>query len=492
MSIMPNDTSLPAEAFEGNVGPQAIYSYDTEKAVLGCMLVQPHDVMDEVIGLLTDADFFVPAHIEIFRALKDMWGNRVAIDIMVVHQFLSDRGMAEAVGSPGILGDLMVGFASHLNLGSYVKIVKDKSLLRHLMEACTTIAKDIASSPDNVADVLDRAETAIFHVTHSSLDVTEAEAMTMLADQAYERITSRRAVRGLVGLDTGFWKLNQLTAGWKPGEMIVLAARPGLGKTAMGMKFAMNCASGQWAMVEEGEEDRWIEPGRAVGVLSLEMTTEQLMDRMYSVESQIQMEQIRIGVQFPRDQDKLNETRLRMRQWPLYIDSPPNLTLNGMRAKARRMKKKYGIELLVVDYLQLMTTGAPGKNHNRQQEVADISRGIKSLAKELHIPIIILAQLNRKSDEKPGTEPALHNLRESGAIEQDADVVMLLHRPESNTEETDQPIPTVPYVLLIPKQRNGPNGRVDLLLRRAYTKFEEPVAARSLTSTVMADQPSII
>ena len=455
------------------LSPTVLYSAEAEKPVLGCMMAQPAEVIDVVCETITKEDFFVPAHQEVFNALREMHNSQAAIDVMTIHQWLTDRKLAEPVGSPGILGELLVGFASHLNVGSYIRIVKDKSLLRCLQSACSLIAQDIADMPDSVASVLDRAESEIFKVTHMGLTNSTKSAREEL-DNAIKLIENFQSRKGRMhGLHTGFHKLDEMTAGWKGGEMIVLAARPGMGKTALALTFA------QHALRERYDEDTdaWRKPGHAVGMFSLEMTNEQLMLRMLASHASEGLQRIRQGDLDDHSLQKLRMVAEDMKEWPFYLDDSSFLSINQLRGKARRMKDRFKIEMLVIDYLQLLRSDSAQAKDNRQNEVAEISRGIKALAKELNIPIIILAQLNRKSEEGK-SEPALHNLRESGAIEQDADVVMLLHRidPGKDQDGNDQQIgPVIPYSLNIAKQRNGPTDKLDILFHAPYTRFEDPV-----------------
>jgi replicative DNA helicase len=484
--IMPASPSAPpprnkrrAAASEEALSPTVLYSAEAEKAVLGCMMAQPDEVINEATVLLVKEDFFVPAHQEIFAALRDLYNLGQAIDVISLHQWLTDRKMAEAVGSPGIMAELLVGFATHLNVGSYIRIVKDKSLLRCLQLACSTIVQDIADMPDSVPDVLDRAETAIFHVTNLGLTQSTVSAREEI-EKAITLIENFQKRKGhLQGLPTGFHKLDELTAGWKAGEMIVLAARPGQGKTALALTFARHALDQRY----DEATDAWRKPGHAVGMFSLEMTNEQLMLRLLASYGSESLQRIRSGELDEHALQKLRLVAADMKEWPLYLDDSSFLTINQLRGKARRMKDRYKIELLVIDYLQLLRSESAQAKDNRQNEVAEISRGIKALAKELSIPIIILAQLNRRSEEAKA-EPALHNLRESGAIEQDADVVLLLHRPDAEKDEDGNERhagPVIPYHLNIAKQRNGPTDKLDILFHAPYTRFDDPVRHETRT-----------
>jgi len=360
--------------------------------------------------------------------------------------------------------------------------VKEKSLLRCLQSACATIVQDISDMPDSVASVLDRAETAIFHVTNLGLTQSTVPAREEI-DKAIKLIESFQNRKGhLQGLPTGFHRLDELTAGWKSGEMIVLAARPGQGKTALALTFARRALEQRY----DEATDAWKKPGHGVGMFSLEMTNEQLMLRLLASYGSESLSSIRSGKLDEHAMQKLRMVAADMREWPLYLDDSSFLTINQLRGKARRMKDRYNIEMLVIDYLQLLRSESAQAKDNRQNEVAEISRGIKALAKELSIPIIILAQLNRRSEEagKGRQEPALHNLRESGAIEQDADVVMLLHRPDPEKDEDGnerQVGPVIPYSLIIAKQRNGPTDKLDIHFHAPYTRFDDPVRHETRT-----------
>jgi replicative DNA helicase len=476
----PVKRSRPSSASEV-LSPTVLYSAEAEKAVLGCMMAQPEEVIDEAVFTLSKEDFFVPAHQEIFAALREMHNSQQAIDVMTIHQWLTDRKLAEAVGSPGILGELLVGFATHLNVGSYIRIVKDKGLLRCLQSACSTIVQDITDMPDSVPDVLDRAESAIFKVTNLGITQSTVPASEEI-DKAIKLIETFQNRKGrLPGLQTGFHKLDEYTGGWKAGEMIVLAARPGQGKTALALTFA------QHALRERYDEpsDAWKKPGYSVGMFSLEMTNEQLMLRLLASHAGERLQSIRQGQLDDHSLQKLRMVAGDMKEWPLFLDDSSFLTINQLRGKARRMKDRHKIDLLVIDYLQLLRSESAQAKDNRQNEVSEISRGIKALAKELSIPIIILAQLNRRSEEAKA-EPALHNLRESGAIEQDADVVLLLHRPDAEKDDDGNDNASVsreiiPYKLIIAKQRNGPTDKLDIMFHAPYTRFDDPVRHETRT-----------
>lgn len=445
-----------------------LYSAEAEKAVLASMLARPNEVIDRVFEKLIAADFFVPANRELFQSLWDLHKLSQAIDVTTVHQYLTDRGMAEKVGSPAILAELIAGLATHLNVNSYITIVKEKSLLRSLQSACAEIAQLVVDNQSTVSRVLDLAEKKVFDVTNLGMTNSTKEARTEI-DKAVSIIESFQKRKGkLYGIPTGFHRLNELTTGWQKGDMIVLAARPGAGKTALALTFARHAMASRY----DEKIDNWVKPGYGVGVFSLEMTNEQLLLRMLASYASERLQDIRQGKLDDQAMQKLKMIAEDMKEYPLYLDDSSFLTINQLRGKARRMKQMYDINFLVIDYLQLLHSESDQAKDNRQNEVAEISRGIKALAKELDIPILVLAQLNRKSEES-NAEPALHNLRESGAIEQDADVVLMLHRPKPDADAP--PSHLFDYKLIIAKQRSGPTDTVPIKFNSQYTRFEDPV-----------------
>lgn len=441
---------------------QVLYSAEAEKAVLGCMMAQPAEVIDEVTVSLLKEDFFVPAHQEIFGALREMHNARQAIDVTTIHQWLTDRKMAEAVGSPTILAELLVGFATHLNVGSYIRIVKDKSLLRCLQGACSTIVQDIAEMPDSVPAVLDRAESAILGIVRAEV-TQESEPAGKIAQRECEAILAYDSRQPINGIPSGLRQLDELTTGWHPGEMIVVAARPGQGKSALGLLFADVASKSQW----NEEAQAFVEPGHAVGMFDLEMTSGQKVLRLISMRSSIPLTFLRRRTLHELQRDELRSTVAQIND-QIHIDDSSPLTIMQLRAKARRMKSRYDIQLLVVDYLQLLKSSSKQAQTNRFNEVGEVSRGIKSLAKELNIPIIALAQLNRKNEEA-NIEPKLHHLRESGDIEQDADIVLLLHFPDDPSKQSIQN--KTKANLIIAKQRNGPTDSIHVSFDPTTTLF---------------------
>ncbi|MCS7064092.1 MAG: replicative DNA helicase [Methylacidiphilales bacterium] len=462
-----------------------LYALDAEKAVIGAMIVHP-DAIHEVAETLVRSDFFAPQHQILFDAIMAMYAAGQPIEILTLHQYLLDHRLADTVGSPGILAELTALFVSRLNLASYIKTVRDRSILRRLQEACIHITNQIADSPHDVDTILDQAESQIFQITNQNLTQTTSPAPVEV-DRALSLIENFQKYKGrLRGIPTPFGELDTYTTGWQNSDMIVLAARPGVGKTALALNFATFAARKKY---DEKTDSYLGPPGHPVGIFSLEMTNSQLMLRILSATSGVPLRRIREGNLSPQDLVALQKTADEIKQWPLYLDDSPRLTINQLRGKARRMKEQFKIELLIIDYLQLLYSESPQARENRTVEISEVSRGIKALAKELDIPIIVLAQLNRRSEEA-NREPALHNLRESGAIEQDADIVMLLHRDKNEETENDPHSTTTnyPYILNIAKQRNGPTARIHLIFESQYTRFVDPIR-HQLRNQQKNDQP---
>lgn len=458
-------TPTEAEALQA-----PMYSAEAEKAVLGSMLARPDVVIDEVNEALKRDDFFIPAHQEVYEAICSLHNLRQGIDITTLHQYLADRKLAEAVGSPGILAELAAGLATHLNVGSYIAIVKDKSALRHLQHACANISQAVVDGQDSVSGVLDMAEREIFAICgneeRTKGAVSNAEAVKERVAQIIAQATTKREVDGI---PCGIKWVDDLTSGWHGGEMIVLAARPGIGKTALALHCARYAAAKQWN--EPGQ--CFVEPGHPVGVFSLEMTTRELTNRNLSAATAIPLRNIRRGDLTEQERDKLAIIAEDFAKFPIHIDDTGHCTITQLRSKARRMKQRHGIELLIIDYLQLLKSESEQSRDNRTNEVAEISRGIKALAKELNIPIIVLAQLNRKSDEA-NQEPKLHNLKESGSIEQDADIVLLLHKDSEGL-----------YSLNIAKGRNIGTDKQPIFFEGATQRFSEMKQTQPATAPAM-------
>jgi len=421
-----------------------LYSPEAERAVLGSMMAQPAEVIDEVMASLSKNDFFVPANQEVFTALTSMHGIE-AIDVMTVHQWLLNRKLAESVGSPGILAELLVGFATHLNVSSYIRIVKDKSLLRSLQGACSAIVKDIAEMPDSVPSILDRAEKAIFSITHGQQTEAIWSAEACVAEYRAERERIQRGEQ-VNRLATGIRALDQANGGLPVPGLTIIGAGTGAGKSVIMQNIAENCCRS----------------GMKVGIFSLEMNRKQLLKRWVASTASIDGRRLNEKL---HDAEVLRvETALTgINRWRFDIDQTSRLTLPTLRSRARIMVRN-GAELLEIDYLQLMR--GMNSRMDRREQLAEASGEIKILSMELNIPIIILSQVNREG-RKAG-DLQLYNLAECSALEQDADAVILLEKKEGAENCTNR---AIPYIARIAKYREGAIGDEEITLNAPESRF---------------------
>jgi replicative DNA helicase len=403
--------------------------------------------------------FYDLRHQTIFSTLVEMYDSREAIDVITLQQRLKNKQLLEQVGGIAYLAALPDTVPSSANLSYYIDIVLEKYLLRKMIHTCTDVVGRVYDYEGEVDALLDEVERDILRISESRVQsqTTTIKDLVKKAITTIEDFHQRQGV--LTGVGTGFTDLDKMTSGLHGGEMVVIAARPSMGKTSLAMNIAEYVA---------------IEQRLPVGVFSLEMTSESLVLRMLCSRSRVNLRNVREGFLAERDFPKLTGSAGKLANSPLFIDDSSALSILQLRAKARRMSQQYGIKLFVIDYLQLLHSTAR-RAENRQQEIADISSGIKSLAKELNVPIIVLSQLNRELEREKNRKPRLSDLRESGAIEQDADVVGLLYRPSSGDDEESGSAAeedAIPLNLLIAKQRNGPTGDVNLTFLKSYTRFE--------------------
>ncbi len=405
-----------------------LYSAEAEKAVLGCMMAQPAEVIDEVVLTLQADDFFVPAHQIIFSALLDLYEHSSAIDVMTVDNYLRNTKEAERVGSPGILAELLVGFATHLNVGSYIMIVLGKSELRKLQRACEDIQKDITELPDSIPAVLDRAESMIFDRVSANRFNKEKPFSEMLTDVTTQAIEWSRQGGGLRGMPTGFKKLDNILGGWRGDQMIVIGASMGVGKSALSLTFARH-------LLNHGY------PG---GMFSLEMSETQTCYRILSGEAVIGSRDLFQGTLSEERRLALRGKSEEIKDWPFYLDCTQGLDITQIRCRARRWKRKYGIKFLVIDFVQLVRSKRA--DESKTAEVAEVSRHIKEMAGELDITVFALSQLNCPSDEVPTKT----SLKDSKAIAESADVILLMHQDNASQDGSLRT-----YNLHIAKQREG-------------------------------------
>jgi replicative DNA helicase len=433
-------------------------SIHIEVAVLGTMLLDGVAISDAT-GKLKAEDFSLDSHQRVYRCIVDLMAKGHGIDSLTVGEELSRRRELDAIGGPAYLAYLSEGIPRNFNIESYVRIVKDKSLLRQLMGIFHDGAIRASDQSEDAITVLGDVEALLADVADSAIQRGLAGIGEIVAssfgsiDKLYEQ------GREITGLATHYTEFDRMTSGLQESELIIIAARPSMGKTAWAINIAQNAA---------------VHDGKVVAVFSLEMSKESLLRRLLASEALVNSRKIQTGFLPKEDKGKLLSALERLMESKLFIDDTPGITLAEMRAKARRLKQQHGqLDLIVIDYLQLMTgSGTTGKGfENRTQEVSAISRGLKSLAKEMQVPVVALSQLSRASEQRGGDKkPLLSDLRESGSIEQDADVVCFIHREEYYDRENEDLKGKAE--IIIAKQRNGPTGSIQLAYLADYTRFE--------------------
>jgi replicative DNA helicase len=422
-------------------------SLEAEQALLGSCLVRPN-ALDELVDQVYETDFYREAHAKIYHAMTDLYGASMPVDLVTVSQYLKDRGQLEGVGGPVYLAGLSeaVGFSS--NYMAYARKIREKATLRRLLDASQEIAGGCLGQVDDVAEFTGQAAEKIFGVMDER--GSESYALGDLVPgeiQKTETLWANRDQGLMLGVPSGFTDLDRLTAGFQKSDLIILAARPSMGKTALALNVSYNAKL-------------------PVAFFSLEMSKEQLVRRYFASEGRINTSRLRTGNMGGDEWVRLQEVAGKLLDAPIYISDKPKPTSLEIRAQARRLKKRHGVGLVVVDYLQLMRDP---KAKSREQEIARISGDLKAMAKELDVPVVALAQLNRDVEKRPNKRPVLADLRESGALEQDADVVIFIYRDEVYRKDSlDKGIAEV----RVAKQRNGPTGLVKLVYLAEYTRFE--------------------
>ena len=431
--------------------PQSI---EAEQSVLGAVLID-RDAMIEIAEFLKAEDFYRQAHGRIYSVMLDLSERREPIDIVTVSEALERSGDLEAIGGRAYLGTLTNQTPTAVHAAQYARIVERKSLLRNLIGAAGKIAGIGYEDPAEVQEAIDRAESELFAVSQRRIGASFSPLKTLLHD-AYDRLDYLHAHRGEIsGIRTGFQDLDTLTTGLQKSDLVILAARPSVGKTSLALNIAEHAA---------------VRDRKSVGIFSLEMSKEQLVLRLLSSVSNIDSQRLRTGFLEELDFARIAPAMNALSEAPIYIDDTPNITTMELRTKARRLQAEAGLDVVIVDYLQLMQSSTTTRDANRVQEVSEISRGLKALARELKIPVIALSQLSRQPEMRESKEPRLSDLRESGSIEQDADLVLFLWREKergSDDQQTDGEV----VKLKLSKHRNGPTGEIDLWFKKAQTRF---------------------
>ena len=430
------------------------HSVEAEQAVLGGLLLD-NSTWDAIADRLTAEDFYRRDHQQIFSAIAELAGRSEPADAVTLAEYLAAKGEAEDTGGLAYLAGLARETPTAANIRAYADIVRERSLLRHLIRVSGEIAASAYASEGRPAkDLVDEAERLVFQIAEAGRRTGSGfVALKDILGETIDRLDMLHENQGqLTGISTGYTDLDRMTAGLQPGDLVIVAGRPSMGKTTFALNIGENAA---------------ISAGVPVAVFSMEMSREQLSMRMISSLGRVDQSHLRTGMFGDEDWARINGAIAQMKTAPIYIDDSGALTPTEVRARARRLSRERGLGLIIVDYLQLMQV--PGTKENRATEISEISRSLKALAKELRVPVIALSQLNRGVEQRTDKKPVMSDLRESGAIEQDADVIMLIYREEVYDQDT--PRKGIADII-VAKQRNGPTGEVHLTFLGKYTRFE--------------------
>jgi replicative DNA helicase len=433
---------------------------EAEQSILGGILLE-NNAINSALEVLSKGDFYSEAHRKIFNVMVEISEKNEPVDLITLSNALRNKNLLDTIGGTAYLASLVDNVPSAANVANYAKIVKEKAILRGLIGSATEIITHCYETGSDVDQVLDQAEHSIFEISENKVRPSFYPIREIVKDsfRSIEDLYARKEL--ITGVPTGFEKIDDLTSGLQNSELIIIAGRPSMGKTA----FALNIA--QFAAME-GQT--------TVAIFSLEMSKEQLAFRLLASEAKVDSQRLRKGFLGETDWPKLTTAAGRLSEAPLFIDDTPAITVLEMKAKSRRLKADKGLGLIVVDYIQLMRSG--GYRDSREQEISEISRSLKALAKELKVPVIALSQLNRKVEDRTNRRPQMADLRESGAIEQDADVIAFIYRDEVYNKSEDNPEKGIAEII-IGKQRNGPTGIVKLAFLEKFTSFENLAHAES-------------
>ncbi len=455
-----NEFNKPQQIEPGGVlPPQAV---EVEEAVLGGMLIE-REAAEIVLELLKPSDFYRKANQIIYEVMLELYAEQNPLDLITVENELRDRKLLDEIGGTGYLSDLTRSVSSSANIEYHAQVIAEKAIKRNIIHTFTDVIRESYDSTSDPFELLDKAEKTLFDLSNNS-DRSSTTAINDVLKNVLQHLEDIRGQKmGITGVPTGT-DVDKLTAGWQRGDMIIIAARPSMGKTAFVLTVARN------ASLHTSEEMR-----TPVAIFSLEMSDEQLIQRLLTMEARVDAQAARTGRLKDEEFKNLIEAASRLYKAKIFIDDTPGISLMEMRSKCRKLKNQHNIGVVIVDYLQLMRGNNNDRNSNREQEIAGISRGLKALAKELDVPVIALSQLSRAVEQR-GTNkrPQLSDLRESGSIEQDADVVCFLYRPEYYGITTDDEGHSTAGIaeVIIGKQRNGPVGNVKLQFIKEYARFE--------------------
>ena len=479
-SAQANAEGLSTYVF-GKIQPQAL---PLEEAVLGALMLD-REALPVVMDILRPDSFYLESHQHIYRAIIKLFERSNPVDLLTVTEELRKSGEIDKIGGPYYLVELTNRVASAANIEFHARIIAQKHIQRELIRVSTGIIKDAYEDTTDVFDLLDDAEKGLFGITQNNLS-RSYESMDTLSSKVLKQIEEMsKKADGLTGVPTGFTDLDRLTSGWQPSDLIILAARPGMGKTSMVLAMTLNAAK---------------DFGKPVALFSLEMASTQLVTRLISMEAEIQGSKMRNGKLEDWEWQQLQKTVDKLSSVPIFIDDTPGINIFELRAKCRRLKMQHDIQLVIIDYLQLMTGSSDSKGQsNREQEISGISRALKNMAKELSVPVIALSQLSRAVETRGGTKrPQLSDLRESGAIEQDADIVSFIYRPEYYgilEDEEGQSLKSIAE-FIVAKHRHGALDTIKLKFTDSFAKFgnlddpafsgmHDPLSGPFTTSTVI-------
>ncbi len=441
------------------------HSLDAEKSVLGAILIDKEAII-KISDFLHSEDFYHDAHRMIYEAIFELYDKRSPVDMVTLTTLLENKNQLKTVGGASYIALISNEVPTSTHIFQYATIVKEKAILRKLVLAGDTIKGLGYQEADNIDELIDRAEKALFNVSGAFIGDRFVHIRDVL-NTTYEKISDLHdpeAREKYRGIPTGFASLDNILSGLQPSDLVILAARPSMGKTALALNIVQNMAKS----------------GNSVGVISLEMSKEQLVERMFCSLLEVDSWKMRTGKLTDNDFARIGKVMDNMNSMHIYIDDALGNSISELKAKARRLKIENGLDALVIDYLQLMSSGSKSAyTGNRVQEISEISRALKSLARDLSIPIIALSQLSRAVESRPNKTPQLSDLRESGAIEQDADVVMMMYREDYYEEDTDRKGITDIYVR---KHRNGPIGHVELKFRKEQLTFVEMEGSKSTSA----------
>lgn len=437
-------------------GPVPPHSTDAERSVLGA-LMQSGTALSLAMEMLAEDDFYIPANREVFKAAKELVSQNMAVDLVTLDNCLGSKGLLNGIGGTDYLIDLNSFVPSTQNVGYYIRIVQEKSTLRKLIEAGSQISRESYAQTDDLQTILNHAEKSVFDIVMRRTGENNLHPISEVLPETYQKMEEfARLKGGISGVPTGYYDLDNMLTGLHGGELIIVGGRPGMGKTSFAINIACHAAA----------------KGKRVAVFSLEMPRTQIAIRMLCGDARVSMQKVRSGTLRDEDWVKLAHAAAPMvNSNVLYIDDSAGLSPAQLRSRCRRLMMEKGLDLIIIDYLQLMTADGKSKNDNRQQEVSEISRALKAIALELKVPLIACAQLSRANTQRQVKKPMLNDLRESGSIEQDADVVMFLHREGYYDQSLSEEQKNVAEVI-VAKQRNGDVGSIKLAWIPEYTLYD--------------------